>query len=398
MERSDLALVALGTAAAVASLALAFVPPAPGAPASGAASLATVLQQTGEVQRRPAETLGWRRLARGMDLFDGDAVFVPPGGEASLRFDDGTELAIDERTLVVVERPRAGLRTVQLRQGAVSGRVGSVALSLQTPRGSARLGAASEARVEVGAATVEVAVRRGQASVATPDGGARAVAPGQRAQASAIAVSVLPSWPVELGAPDPRRHLAFTGRPGPLELSWSGALPPGARLQLARDRFFAFLALDAPVTGTRFALPQPSPGITWWRLVDARGEAVCEARRFVLVEDVAPVPLTPRPAEVVMAPPGATVAFAWTALTGVGGYRLEVAASEAFDPLAFSQDVSGPEVRATPGLGEGTWYWRVRAHDGVEPGLPSPPARFRVIHRGIPDAPELYAPEIEVGR
>jgi FecR protein len=398
MGRDDLALVSLGMVMAVASLALAFVPPSAGSQVPDAAALGTVLEQSGEVQRRPADTLGWRRLARGMSLLDGDAVFVPPGGEVSIRFDDGTELAIDERSLVVLERPRAGLRTLQLRQGAVSSRVGTVALRLQTPRGAARLDAGTEARVELSAATVQVAVQHGEASVAGLTGPAQTVSAGERVEATSAAVQVLPSWPVQLVAPDPRRHLSFTDRPGPLELEWTGELPRGARLQLARDRFFAFVDSDEAVSGGRFALEHPQAGVTWWRLVDARGEALCEARRFVLVEDVAPVPVLPRPGEVVMAPPGAAVPFAWTALTGVGRYRLEVAATESFEAVAWAQEVAGPEVRVAPGLAEGSWYWRVRASDGADPGLASRPSRFRIIHRGIPEAPELYTPEIEIQR
>lgn len=396
MRTDDLALILLGSATAVASLALAFTPPAPGSAGAGEAPLAIVTQQSGAVQRRPAETLGWRRLARGMGLHDGDAVFVPPGGETILRFEDGTELALDERSLVVVERPRGAARTLQLRQGALSGRVGTVALQLETPQGAARLDAAAEARVEVGRAGVEVAVKKGAASVAGASGPARAVAAGERVEAAGGAVTVLPAWPVTLLGPDPTGHLRYTGQPGSLELSWSGALPRGARLQLARDRLFAFVGTDLPVGGSRHLLARPAPGLTWWRLVDERGEPLCEARRFVLVEDVAPVAVTPRPAEVVMAPPGTAVPFAWTALSGVGRYRLEIAASDRFESLAWSQEVGGPEVRAVPQLPEGTWYWRARASDGPVPGLPSQPSRFRVIHKGIPDAPELLAPEIEV--
>lgn len=396
MRRDDLALIALGAATAVASLALALAPAAADPAPGGEAPLALVAQQSGAVQRRPAATLGWRRLARGMGLADGDAVFVPPGGETVLRFEDGTELALDERSLVVVERPRGASRTLQLRQGSLQGRVGTVALRLETPQGAARLEASAEARVEVGQAAVEVAVKKGGATVAAPDGAPRAVAAGERVQAAGAAVTALPAWPVTLLGPDPTGHLRFTGRPGPLELSWTGAVPRGARLQLARDRLFAFVDADRPVSGDRLELDRPTPGVTWWRLVDERGVPLSEARRFVLVEDLAPVAVVPRPGEVVMAPPGTAVPFAWTALAGVGRYRLEVASSDRFERLAFSLEVGAPEARAVPQLAEGTWYWRARASDGPVPGLPSEPSRFRVIHRGIPDAPELYAPEIEV--
>jgi hypothetical protein len=36
------------------------------------------------------------------------------------------------------------------------------------------------------------------------------------------------------------------------------------------------------------------------------------------------------------------------------------------------------------------------ARDDGEAGAPSEPSRFRLIHKGIPEAPELLTPQIEV--
>jgi len=61
-----------------------------------------------------------------------------------------------------------------------------------------------------------------------------------------------------------------------------------------------------------------------------------------------------------------------------------------------SEVVQGASARLRPSLNESTWFWRVRAEDETGPGAPSQPLRFRVIHKGIPEAPELLNPEIEV--
>lgn len=193
-------------------------------------ALAHVSASSGEVKRRSGDALGWRPLATRMSVFDGDSVFVPPGGEATLRFDDGTELSVDERSLVVLERPRAGRYTLLLRQGALSGRVGQGGVEIQTPAGVANLDAASEARVEVGDARVEVAVTRGQAAVFGA-GAARTVSAGQRVGSGRGGLETLAPWPPTCGPGRRTCGVSFRGAPSAVTFTWAGAVPQGARLR-----------------------------------------------------------------------------------------------------------------------------------------------------------------------
>jgi hypothetical protein len=100
---------------------------------------------------------------------------------------------------------------------------------------------------------------------------------------------------------------------------------------------------------------------------------------------------------VVLAPKGSQVAFSWTSLPGVTSFLVELSPSREFEPITVSEAAKGNTARLTLSLEEGTWYWRVRAsREGGEPGAPSEPSRFRLIHKGIPEAPELLTPQIEV--
>ena len=353
---------------------------------------AVVFQTVGELKRRPAETLGWHRLLKDMGVFAADAVFVPPGGSGSLRFDDGTEIFLDERSLVVVEQaPRE--RRLTLRQGALSGRVGTKGVFLETPVGNASIAAASELRVVLGPSTAEVTVRRGSVLL----GAGHTLVAGQRAVTGSQGVELLPPGPSSSIAPQAQSRRVFTGSPGIVELTWAGALPRRARLQLAHNRFFAFVERDVAVQGTRFVIDRPAAGVTWWRVVDEGGAPISESRRFVLVEDVPPVAMAPADGEVVLAPPGTWVSFGWTARPDAERYRLEFAASEAFEPVVLAREVSWPAApRLELGLPEGVWYWRVRSIDADEEGGASKPSRFRLIHRAIPNAPELLRPQVEV--
>jgi hypothetical protein len=358
--------------------------------------VASVKQATGDVKLRLAFTLGWRGANRGVEVHDGDALFVPPGAEATITFLDGTELAVDERSLVVIERPRAGVRSVTLRQGSVSGRAGSEGLTLETPAGEAHLEAHTEARVEIQGKRLEVSVKKGKAKVKGGAGSQKTIAGGQRIAAAQTGTTDLAPFPVQLLAPEAQARLPFRGETAAVTLTWSGVVPDGAHVQIARDRLFAFVDLEPLAHQGSHVLKQPSKGVTWWRLVDGEGRPLSEARRFTCVEDVAPVGMFPRSGEVLLAPPGTSVAFAWAPLPGISRYRLEISPSQGFEPVTVSEVANGASARVSLNLNEAMWFWRVRVDDESGLGAPSEAMRFRVIHKGIPEAPELLNPEIEV--
>lgn len=395
LRERDLWVAGVAALVAAASLSLA-LGTGRGDGVSTTPTVASVKEATGDVKVRLAFTLGWRGANRGVEVHDGDALFVPPGAEATLAFNDGTELALDERSLVVIERPRSGVRSVTLRQGSVSGRAGSEGLTLQTPAGEARLEAESEARVELTGQQLEVSVKKGSAKVKGGTGGQKTIATGQRIAAATAGTTDLVPFAVQLTAPEAQARIAFRGNTAAVTLSWSGEVPEGARVQVARDRLYAFVDSEQPAKGGSLVLKEPSKGVTWWRIVDAEGRPISEARRFTCVEDVAPVAMYPRSGEVLLAPPGTAVGFAWAPLPGIGRYRLEISPSQGFEPVTVSQVVNGATARLPLNLNESTWFWRVRVDDEQGVGAPSEPMRFRVIHKGIPEAPELLSPEIEV--
>ncbi len=364
--------------------------------ASSTPPVASVKQSSGEVKLRLAFTLGWQGAHRGAEVHDGDALFVPPGAEATLTFIDGTELSLDERSLVVIERPRAGGRSVTLRQGSLSGRAGTDGLTLQTSAGEARLEAQTEARVELAGEQLEVSVKKGTAKVKGNTGSQKTLESGQRVAAAKAGTTELAPFAVQLLAPDAQARLAFRGNPSPVTLTWSGALPEGARVQIARDRLYAFVDAELTAKEGSLTLKVPSKGVTWWRIVDVEGHPISEARRFACVEDVAPVAMYPRSGEVLLAPQGTSVAFAWAPLPGISRYRLEISPSQGFEPVTVSELASGATARIALSLNESMWFWRVRVDDESGLGAPSEPMRFRIIHKGIPEAPELFNPEIEV--
>ncbi len=352
--------------------------------------VATLSFSSADVQRRPANRLGWDALGRGDLVHELDALFVPPGVEARVTFKDGTQLELDERSLVVIDASRSGRRNVSIRQGSVEGSAGAAGLALTTPRGVAQLSPQSQAIVEVNADSVAMAVTKGDGKL-----GETALADGERGNLNAAGTQSLGKWPVVLAEPARSQRRFFRGEPPPITVSWQGATSD-ARLQVARDRGFAFV-LEERAAGDGSYTFRGGAGVFWWRVVDDAGQSLSESRRFTVLEDVPPVLVSPRDGEVLLSNDKQLAVFSWVGVRGVSRYKLELSTAASFNSVAWEREVEGAQLRTPLTLAEGRWYWRVRTIDD-ERGESGPAAAraFRLVHSALPEAPELLNPEIEV--
>jgi hypothetical protein len=76
---------------------------------------------------------------------------------------------------------------------------------------------------------------------------------------------------------------------------------------------------------------------------------------------------------------------------------VELSTDPAFGTIVFSADAEGPGLWAALQLAEGVYYWRVRASAAERGPAPfSRPSPFRLIHRPLPEAPQLFDSSIEV--
>lgn len=363
-----------------------------GAPAELATRpiVAQVSQASAELRLRPADTLGWRPLGPGQPVRQDDAIFVPPGVEASVTLSDGTVLELDEQSLVVIEAMKQGRRRVAVRQGSVIGRA-AAELEFSSGGVTTQLSADAEARLDVVKGAPQLSVSKGQAQVL----GAW-LQPGHRAALTPQGLVEQSPWPVTLDGPQASWRRRFHVSPPPVSLQWHGALP-GDLVQVARDKGFAFVVDEASADTGELLFSRAEAGVFWWRVVSAEGEPRSEARRFSLLEDVPPVLLTPRPDEVVLSNDATPATLRWTQVRGVTRYRVEFSASADFATEAFAREVDGVVLRASLPLNEGVWWFRVRAAELERDEAPASPARsFTLVHRPLLAPPELLAPELEV--
>ena len=202
---------------------------------------------------------------------------------------------------------------------------------------------------------------------------------------------------MQLEEPARNHRQLFVGEPPRVAFRWQATPSAGARVQLARDRGFAFVLEEHEASEATFTSQRAEAGVFWWRVVDDAGRPISESRRFTVLEDVPPVLLSPREGEVVMSDEKTPAVFSWAQVRGVSHYRLELSATSDFSAVALAIPVDGAQLRTPLTLAEGRWYWRVRSAD--EARLETAPAAMRtlrLIHKPLPEAPVLLNPEIEV--
>lgn len=362
-----------------------------------APSIARIEFSSAVIRRRPPRTLVWDDVVTGEPLRGGDTLFVPSGVEATLRFTSGALLELDENSLIVLDRFSPGIPSrVELRKGSLLGRTAGSGLEVASGEAIARVIGSGQIRVgRAHSSSVEVLAGQARVTIA-----AKEHVLNERDRASFNEGGQLlrrAPYSATLLAPDRNARFFFTGAPPPVNLAWRPPEVDGASLQVARDRSFAFVVATAPATAGGHVFSVTQRGVFWWRLVDTTGEPLSEARRFTLMEDIPPLPLSPRGGELVWLTADRPIPFAWTALPGVPSYRLEVSASPTFAPPLFFLSAAGTSLRVSRELPEGTYYWRVRADDpGRSGAVHSRASAFRIIHKPVPEAPELLPPEIEV--
>lgn len=364
---------ALGLLAVAALLAADFlVTPARRQPIDPIARLSQV---DGSARSRAAGTLVWEAAGTGQPLAAGDAVFVEPGGAATLAFRAGAVVDLDERTLVVVEPPDVEADRLRVLSGAVVAEAGKAGLTVQAGESRARVapGGAVTAGPDGGVELIE-----GRATIDGEDQGARPR--------------------VELVTPARSHRVYVQEFPAPVALRWDGEAAGAFSLEVSRERSFARRVATAPGAAGFFEVSVDAPGPWYWRIVDGSGAPASEVRKFMAVADRPPRPFSPAPGEIVLAPQGVQVPFWWTAVAGAAGYRVEVASDSAFQRIAHSEPASGPGLWARLELPEGIYFWRVRAERPRQPEHLSPPSAtvsFRLIRRPVLDAPELFDATIE---
>jgi hypothetical protein len=276
IESADLSRTAPGVIDRAAALGFASAGPA-GEPQR----IGTLAMRRKSVQSRSSDEVDWRDAATGTVFYERDALQTGPGSYAAVRNDDGSQLRLGERSLVVFEgatarfaadytRPVALVMRGEL-SGELAGGAGPSTDILRINGGALSLAAAAGAAAEYSVRINEndsatISIRRGQARYASSSGVTdiaerQSLTVDERGQR--VALVDLPRAPA---LDSPRAGARIDGRgPTAVDFAWQPvAGVEGYRIVIAYDRELADRLTDEQVTGTRFHHGGLPPGDYFW--------------------------------------------------------------------------------------------------------------------------------------
>ncbi len=363
--------------------------------------LGTVVFRKLSATRRSASGLGWERMRNNDPVYSADTLRTAAFSEAALYFDDGTNLDLQESTMLKLDFG-GPTRNLEFLYGelSVSHSSGSSSYTVSSAAGTIHVGAQASATFSRTADTLSVEVSKGEASLVKADGSTETIGADQE-----LAVNVksgessLVSRPLIPLEPDRNARFLSTATGGVLlRFRWRSGDAGGAAagpftLELSQSKRFDTGRKAYSTTETQ-ADAELEPGTWYWRVRDgAGGESA--VRKFTLAAATPPRPAYPNDGQEYRYRRAAPdIRFAWTAMDAAAAYIFELAADAGFGEVKLRSRVSGTHLSVTD-LQEGLWFWRVtpvHAFQEVGPPREQPVRRVIVARSGEMPAPEATMP------
>ncbi|MBN1495453.1 MAG: FecR domain-containing protein [Spirochaetes bacterium] len=357
---------------------------------SRAEAIGVLTYEKRTAQRRYAEEVVWEGIDRNETVYNCDYLRTMEDSGAIVRLDDGTDIEIDENTLVLVCRTKQGV-DIDLDQGSIAAR--------RKPAGGAMKIATRFAEVDVKSAVVDVGISKGGMNLAVSSGSAEVTAGGKKETVNSgydvsvtgdtITREALFARQLEPGI---NRYFVTTGGEYRVAFSWETDTAREVTVQVAKDAAFTALAGTVAVDTTRAGMDLPA-GAYYWRLADAAGKTG-PVRVFTIVNDGPVVPLAPRQAEEIPAGmKNPLVQFAWEPSGAATSYMIEISSDPGFKTIIRTLKSDTASI-ATDELAPGSYYWRIRTQYAFSPdvSLYSRTGRFSIVRATALVPPEPLVP------
>lgn len=359
--------------------------------------IGTITFKRQTAQRKYAEQVVWDDLAQSVPVYNYDTIRTADMSEAVIRLKDGTEIALNENSMVLLVMSTDDA-SVEFMRGSIAASRDETGRKLNISAGGAVVSMAEGAlNLSRGRGEgLDVTLNKGSALVKTGEGEQRVTGDQRVVVAGDVRVFDIK---IRLASPAPNEYFFTPAGNAAVAFSWEPALREGqAWLETAADPSFAALTLTRAVAGNSatFTLPE---GIAYWRvrtrdLASGRIE-LSEARRLVVLKSDPLAQIAPADGAVIRyTVKTPIILFRWSESSAGGVSTLSVYRDAELTDRIKSVGVNGSSV-ALDDLGAGTYFWRVERTitAGGKRHTETGTARRVVVERSdTPVAPELVYP------
>ena len=381
------------------------------------AQVGRLINSRNDVRRRLDAGLTWGAVASSDKVYEGDNIFTGDDSEAKVEFDQGGDLNIDAKSLVVIHT-KGGKLEIDLQYGSLQGHLqaGTPLTLLQNGERKQIIAKDAEIRIIRAEKTrkTTIQVLKGELTVQNKTVRKNEIVEVASEQAPVVSKLTLTALPRPAGSKP-----IWLAPDKPLDLSWKTDKPQDSyQVEISKDDSFVKPLFVTTAKGTKYSLFPPArpAGVFHWRVKAKSGGTPSLPQTVTVYEDLAPTLLAPADgfkftaSEEPKAEPGGeskektkepvatAISFTWDDQAGSTEFQIDISKDAEFKnaQMIISNEKTKVSSFVGPALNEGSYYWRVR---GMHPDrLKSPISRtfsFVVLAAPKPlEVPKLAATDL----
>jgi len=358
-------------------------------------------------QRKYSSEVVWEEIEQNAPVYNYDSIRTANRSEAVIHLKDGTEIAVNENSLIMVIYSEEQI-DVQFSRGSVMAKRVNVEsrdikkLNIKSGSTTVSIEKSDVNLSRTGKEELNLTVNRGNAKINTLSG-EKVVKKDQKVVVTGDKDLKVYTLNLKLIAPSPNSYITTPSASKNITFSWQ---PIGgdqtAFLEVSRDNAFGTVITRRGVSGDSSTLPLRS-GIYYWRLTAKNRKTgkteMSEVRRLSVVRDDPLRLIWPgNGASFVYKKSPPLIHFKWSESTIANGYRLIIARKPSMKDIVTDLRVPGNSI-AVRSLTKGVYYWRISeivSLSGVNEVKQSEVYKLSVDERDLLQPPELtYPPDDE---
>lgn len=342
---------------------------------SSGESIGSLVLKKKTAVRKYAEYVIWEDISNNTPVYNYDSIRTYPESAAYIRLNDGSEISLDENTMIVLIKDDQGVK-INFDQGAVSAKSGRQGTSIRlNTRDTSVAMNKGELTIKKDSKVMDVNVFSGDA-VVTSGGNenkidvntAMRIADGKTEVKKISIVTDLPA--------NDSRFIA-SSETSTIEFTWKSDSNDEHSIEIASDSGFKNIIRKEKLTGNRYSC-NLAQGDYFWRI--GAGRDYSRTKKFALISDTPNRYIYPLGQEKVTVTVNDPVNFRWSASQNDASYLVEIFSDAGMKSLVSSNTLNVNSLSLDK-LPAGNLWWRVRRiyPDGfIYLDSPGEPVAFRI--------------------
>ncbi len=317
-------------------------------------SIGTLVLKKKTAVRKYAEYVIWEDIANNTPVFNYDSIRTYPESAAFIRLNDGSEISLDENTMIVLVIDAQGVK-INFDQGAISAKSGTSgsAIRLNTRDTSVSMNK-GELAVKKDSRAMDVNVFSGDAVVSAGGGENR--------------IDVNSSVHIADGKTEVKKNSIVTDQPvndarfitsaetAAVNFTWKSDSNGEHSVEISSDSGFKRIIHKESVSGNSYSF-RLARGDYFWRI--GTGKDYSRTKKFTLIHDTPHRYIYPLKEEKVTVTVDDPVNFRWSSSQSDAAYEVEIF-SDAEMKSAVSKNTLTVNSLSVNKLPAGNLWWRVR--------------------------------------